>query len=311
MRYALIIASPFLAAVAVAQTAQPAKPAPAQAQAAQGPRTLVDVNGTPLNEAHFLVFASERPQTPPQALKDPQLQALIMNELVNTVLMSQDATKSKIDKNPNVAAAVEVARRKVLAQAAILNHLRAHPIKEEDVKKAYDAKYGKGPLREYKVRNIVSKTEADAQAALQEIGTGKKFAEVAKTKSAASNAAEGGDLGWISADQVIRPIGDAIAKLDKGGHSKAPLQTQAGWMLLELEDVRDAQPPSLEQAKPALQAELQRDSVAAYVNNLRKSAQVKVADGQSRPAPAKQEGKPAAKPAAPKKSAEDMIAPKK
>jgi peptidyl-prolyl cis-trans isomerase C len=307
MRHLLLIASPFLAAAAVAQTAPPAQPA----KAAQGPRTLVEVNGTPINEAHFLVFAAERPQTPPQALKDPQAQAVIMNELVNTVLMSQDAVKDKLDKNPNVAAAVEIARRKVLAQAAILNHLRSHPIKDEDVKKAYDAKYGKGPVREYKVRNIVSKSEADAQAVLKELGAGKKFSELAKEKSVASNAGEGGDLGWISAEQVIKPIGDAVSKLEKGAHTKAPLQTQAGWMLLELEDARDAAPPSFEQAKAAISAELQRDTVAAYVNSLRKAGKLAVADGQSRPAPAKQEAKPAAKPAAPKKSAEDMIAPKK
>jgi len=199
----------------------------------------------------------------------------------------------------------------VLAQAAILNHLRSHPIKDEDVKKAYDAKYGKGAVREYKVRNIVSKTEADAQAVLKELGAGKKFSELAKEKSVASNAGEGGDLGWISAEQVIKPVGDAVSKLEKGAHLKAPLQTQAGWMLLELEDVRDAAPPSLEQAKAAISAELQRDTVAGYVNSLRKSGKLSVADGQSRPAPAKQEAKPAAKPAAPKKSAEDMIAPKK
>lgn len=314
MRHMLLIASPFLAAAAVAQTAQPAQPAPAAppVKAAQGPRTLVEINGTPINEAHFLTFAAERPQTPPQALQDPQAQAIIMNELVNTVLMSQDAVKDKLDKNPNVAAAVEVARRKVLAQAAILNHLRSHPIKDEDVKKAYDAKYGKGTVREYKVRNIVAKTEADAQAVLKELDAGKKFSELAKEKSVASNAGEGGDLGWISAEQVIKPVGDAVSKLEKGGRSKAPLQTQAGWMLLELEDVRDATPPSLEQAKAAISAELQRDTVAAYVNSLRKAGKLAVADGQSRPAPAKQgAAKPAAKPAAPKKSAEDMIAPKK
>lgn len=298
MKYALIVASPFLAAAAVAQTAQ-------------GPRTIVEVNGTPINEAHFLVFAAERPQTPPQALKDPQAQAVIMNELVNTVLMSQDAAKSKLDKNPNVVAAMEIARRKVLAQAAILNHLRAHPIKDEDIKKAYDAKYGKGPVREYKARNIVLKSEADAQAVLKDLGAGKKFADLAKEKSIASNAAEGGELGWVAADQVIKPIGEAMGKLEKGGYSKAPLQTQAGWMLLALEDVREAPPPSFEQAKSAIASELQRDTIAAYVNGLRKAGALKVADGQAPAAAAKPAAKPSAKPAAPKKSAEDMIAPKK
>lgn len=304
MRLPQLIATPLLALAAAA----------AFAQGANAPRDLVEVNGTKINEVDFLIFASElQPQATPQSLNDPQFQAAVMNELVNTVLLSQDATKNKLDKNPRVAAALQIARNKVLAQMAILNHVQKNPIKDEQVKKAYDEKVAKGPVREYKARNIVLKTEDEAKAVIKSLDGGEKFAELAKTKSIASNAASGGELGWVAAEQMVKPIGDVVAKLAKGAYSKTPLQTGAGWMVLQLEDTRETAPPPFDEIKTTIAQELQRESVARYVAELRKSGKLRIIEGgQPQAAAPKAEAKPQAKPAAPKKpSADDMIAPKK
>jgi peptidyl-prolyl cis-trans isomerase C len=288
--------------------------ATAYAQGANAPRDLVEVNGTKINEVDFLIFASEvQPQATPQALNDPQFQAAVMNELVNTVLLSQDATKSKLDKNPRVAAALQIARNKVLAQMAILSHVQKNPIKDEQIKKAYDEKVAKGPVREYKARNIVVKTEDEAKAVIKSLDGGEKFGELAKTKSVASNAASGGELGWVAAEQMVKPIAEVVSKLGKGAHSKTPLQTGAGWMVLQLEDTRDTPPPPFDEMKGSIAQELQRESVARYVAELRKSGKLRVIEGGAAQAAApKADAKPQAKPAAPKKpSADEMIAPKK
>jgi len=301
MRLPLLIATSLLAGAAFAQAPKP-------------PRDLVEVNGTKIDEIDFLIFASEvQPQATPQSLNDPQFQAAVMNELVNTVLLSQDAAKNKLDKNPRVAAALEIARRKVLAQMAILSHVQRNPIKEEQVKKAYDDKVAKGPVREYKARNIVVKTEDEAKAVIKSLDGGETFAEVAKAKSIASNAASGGELGWVAAEQMVKPISEVVSKLTKGAHAKTPLQTGAGWMVLQLEDTRDTPPPAFDEVKATIAQELQRESVARYVGELRKAGKLKVLEaGQPQADAPKAEAKPQAKPAAPKKpSAEDMIAPKK
>ena len=117
---------------------------------------------------------------------------------------------------------------------------------------------------------------------------------------------------------MVKPIGDVVAKLAKGTHAKTPLQTSAGWMVLQLEDTRDTPPPPFEEVKAALTQELQRESVAAYVAGLRKSGKLKLIEAGQPQAAApkgaapKADAKPQAKPAAPKKpSADDIIAPKK
>jgi len=304
MRLPLLIAPTLLAFAASTATAQGANP----------PRDLVEVNGTKINEIDFLIFASElQPQATPQSLNDPQFQAAVMNELVNTVLLSQDAAKNKLDKNPRVAAALQIARNKVLAQMAILSHVQKNPIKDEQLKKAYDEKVAKGPVREYKARNIVLKTEDDAKAVIKALDGGEKFGELAKTKSIASNAASGGELGWVAAEQMVKPIAEVVSKLGKGAHSKTPLQTGAGWMVLQLEDTRDTPPPPFDEIKNSIAQELQRESVARYVAELRKNGKLKLIEGnQGQAAAPKADAKQPAKPAAPKKpSADEMIAPKK
>ncbi len=294
MRRPLLIAMPLLAYATVAQ-------------AADAPRDLVEVNGKKIDELEFLVFAAEQhPQTPPQALNDQQFQVAVMNELVNTVLLSQDAAKQKLDKNPRVAAALDVARDRVLAQVAILSHLQKNPIKEDAVKKAYDEKVAKGPVREYKARNIVVKTEDDAKAVIKSLDGGAKFDELAKSKSIASNAESGGELGWVAATQMVKPIAEIITTLDKGAYSKTALKTDAGWMVLKLEDQRDAPPPAFDDVKGAITAELQREAVAKYVSELRKNGKLKVLEG-GKPEAAKSEAKA---PAPKKPSAQEMIAPK-
>jgi peptidyl-prolyl cis-trans isomerase C len=300
MRRPLLIAMPLLACAAVAQ-------------AADAPRDLVEVNGKKINELDFLVFAAEQhPQTSPQALNDQQFQVAVMNELVNTMLLSQDAAKQKLDKNPRVAAALDVARNRVLAQVAILSHLQKNPIKEEQVKKAYDEKVAKGPVREYKTRNIVVKTEDEAKEILKSLDGGAKFDELAKSKSVASNAESGGELGWVAAAQMVKPIADVVTNLDKGAYAKAPLKTDAGWMVLKLDDQRDAPPPAFDDVKAAIATELQREAVAKYVAELRQNGKLKVLEGGKPEAAAKSEGQAPPKAQAPKKpSAQEMIAPKK
>jgi peptidyl-prolyl cis-trans isomerase C len=59
-----------------------------------------------------------------------------------------------------------------------------------------------------------------------------------------------------------------------GEHSKEPVQTQFGWHVILLEETRQAEPPALADVKDELTADLQRDSLASYVAELRNQAKI-------------------------------------
>jgi peptidyl-prolyl cis-trans isomerase C len=294
-----------LAMPAQAQAPAEAK-APAAAKAPQGPRTLVVVNGAPINELHIILA---NPQLSMNELNDPRIQQSVMGDLVATFLLSQDAEKRKLDKRRDIATATEMARRKVLSQAAIQEHLKANPIKDDDVKAAYDARFGKGPIKQYNGRHISVKTEDEAKQVIKELDGGASFADLAKKKSVSPTAEKGGDVGWMTGEQLGKPIVEVVAKLEKGKYNKTPIQAGETWHVFLLDDTRDFK-PTFDEAKAGIRASLQQQAITKYVVSLQKSAKI----GQPGPAQAggEPQAAPQAKAQAPAKkslSAEEKIAP--
>ena len=91
---------------------------------------------------------------------------------------------------------------------------------------------------------------------------------------------------------MVQPFTDATAALKPGEHSGEPVQTQFGWHVILLEETRASEPPSLEDVKGELTAATQRDTLSAYVAELRKNADLELnpdlikvnEDGESAPA---------------------------
>jgi peptidyl-prolyl cis-trans isomerase C len=245
----------------------------AQAADKPQPRTLVKVNGEAVKETHFMIYSAQRGQG--QQL-DQQAQLGLLNELVNTVMIAQQAEKKGLDKHPELLAAMDVARYRILAEAAVQQHLRDNPVTDKQISDAYQAKYGNKNLTEYKARHILLKTEDEAKTVIAQLDQGSDFAKLAKEKSTGPSGANGGDLGWFEKGTMVKPFGDAVAKMRKGSHSAAPVQTQFGWHVIELEDSRDREPPKLEAVKAGLTQQLNRDKVAAYLKAIRDKSKVQV-----------------------------------
>ncbi|MEI7027653.1 peptidylprolyl isomerase [Paenibacillus sp. y28] len=90
----------------------------------------------------------------------------------------------------------------------------------------------------YRAGKIVVKTKKEAESLAAEIGRGADFAELARSLSLdKATAAEGGDLGWINADDLFvpAPVMKALQQLKPGEVSK-PVAVEEGYALLILRD---------------------------------------------------------------------------
>ena len=258
----------------------------AHAAEQKSPRTLVEVNGEAIKETHFLVYRAQRGGEHKQL--DKQAQVALLNELISTVMIAQDAAKQGLDKNPQLLAAMDVARYRILAEAAVEQYLHNHPVKDNEIEAAYQTRYGHNKLIEYKARHILLKTEDEAKAVIAELDKGSDFATLAKEKSTGPSGANGGELGWFEKGQMVAPFGDAVATMKKGDHSATPVQTQFGWHVIELEDTREQAPPKLDEVRDQFTQQLQRQRVAEYIKGVREKTKVKVMEQeQAKPAPAK------------------------
>ncbi len=266
------------------------KPQPAAPQPT-GPQTLVTINGQDITDLETLAFNAL--QGGQNRLDSQQAQVQLLNQLVNTTLLAQQAQKTGVDKLPQVVAALKMAAIQVLAEAQVNAFFEKSPVTDEEIKAAYDQKYTADSLQEYKVRHILVKEEKEAKDIIDALAKGEDFIKLAKEHSLDGSKETGGELGWVGPSQVVKPFGDAMAELEKGKHSTSPVQTQFGWHVIDVLDIRTQEPPPFEQVKDQLKLQIRQQKLAQMVTELRKSAEIKVEGTQQDSAAAEKPADPA------------------
>ena len=148
---------------------------------------------------------------------------------------------------------------------------------EADAKKIYDDKMvGMKPDQEVHARHILVASEDEAKDVAERLKKGEDFAALAKEKSKDTNA-EGGDLGFFSRGQMLKPFEEAAFTLDVGEISE-PVQTQFGWHIIKVEEKRDQEVPTFDQVKAAIITQLVQKKAQAVVTDLRDGAKIEIVD---------------------------------
>jgi peptidyl-prolyl cis-trans isomerase C len=203
----------------------------------------------------------------------PEIRKAVRDDLVNLEVISQAASKSGLDKQPEIAQQLELARQSVLAGAYVQDFAKSHPIGDDVLKQDYEALKQRVGNKEYKLSHILVPTEDEAKKVIAELKKG-KFAKVAKAHSKDPGSVDkGGDLGWAVPSNFVQPFGDAVLKLTKGQLS-APVQTQYGWHVIKLEDTRELKVPTFEEMKPNLEKRKQQEAIQKAIEDLRGKAKI-------------------------------------
>jgi len=235
---------------------------------------VATVNGSEITEEMLQIFAAQLSRNPGA---QPVSRDDALNQLVNIELVTQDAEKHNIDKRPNVIKQLEWQRRSLLVGVSMREYVTTHPVTDAELKKLYDERMKNHDGKEYKASHILVDSEAEAKAIIAELDKGAAFAKLATDKSKdPSGKQNGGDLGWFSPDQMVKPFAEAVAKMKKGEITKKPVQTQFGWHVIRMDDSRKVDPPSFESVKEQLQTQAQNQRVETYLEDLRKSAKIDI-----------------------------------
>jgi len=236
------------------------------------PQPLVMVDDFAVTNLHLAIFNAQDGANP----QDATQQIALLNELVNTFMVANSTEGKAFARHPEIAAAMEVANARLVAQAMIRDHLENTEVSEADLQAAYKAEYADMPGEELKARHILLKTEDDAKAVIVELQEGADFAELAKSRSTGPSSAVGGDLGWFSPDQMVAAFSEALLKMENGEYSQVPVQTQFGWHVILREDSRSVPVPKLEDVRDELEKGVRTASLGKFIRGLRDRAQIEI-----------------------------------
>src|SRR5688572_808819 len=247
------------ALLGIAACTRPADDTAAKSKSESASPAVATVNGKPISSEffdEFLTAATGQPAAQATAEQKSQM----LDQLLNMSVAAQQAETEGLANEPKVKARLELLRLQVLAEAAS--------------KDEYDAQVSAMP-NEYRARHILVASKETAESAIRELKAGGDFAKLAEKESTEeASAAKGGDLDWFRLDHMVKPFSDAVRGLDKGQMTEQPVQSEFGWHVIRLEDVRSPAAPAFDEVKERVDTIVQRKKLQAHFEELRKTANV-------------------------------------
>ncbi len=255
-----------------AEKAGKSKAAAAAASTSTGSGRVV-VNGVSIPQSRFEAMNKElSAQGQPD---NAERKAAVKEELINREVLAQAAAKRGLDKNPDVAAQMEMARQAVLVRALFESEVKTTPVSDADLQKQYETFKGSMGTNEYKVRHILVDKEDEAKSIIAELNRGGDFAKLAKDKSKDPGSKDnGGDLDWGPSARYVKPFADAVTTLPKGQTTTAPVNTDFGYHEIRVEDVRPLKVPEFNDIKEQFRQRAQQQQVQKLVMELRSKAKI-------------------------------------
>jgi len=119
-----------------------------------------------------------------------------------------------------------------------------------------------------KPKDEIPKIKAQAEALDKQLKAGADFAELAKKNSQDPGSAQkGGDLGWVSRGQMVKPFEDAVFTLQPKQISDV-VTTEYGFHIVEVLEKQAAHVQTLDEVKPAIIAMLRNQTVFDRMQDL-------------------------------------------
>jgi peptidyl-prolyl cis-trans isomerase C len=207
-----------------------------------------------------------------------------LDQVVDQKLLAREAIRLRLQRDPVAQRRLLAARERVLGDI-LVESVVDRAVNENAIRALYQEQQRLSQrTEELKGRQIVVATQPEAEAVKKLLETGASFETLALQKSTdQATRFNGGDLGYFTLDAMPDAYKSALKGVQKD-QLVGPFQTQDGWALLRVEDIRPEEPISLEDARPQIIRFLTFDEIKGLLGRLRQNAKVEML--LSRPADA-------------------------
>lgn len=238
--------------------------------------TAAVVNGEPIYMIDVELEAVAQGQIEPNSDFGPANPEFhqILDQLIDQRLLAQEALRRNLDQSPEAARRLAAGRERLLGNI-LVESLVANEVTEEAIDRMYEEQVKLQQLDDQvRLRQIVVETEAEAAAVFAELLGERDFAEAALEHSQdVRTRLEGGDLGWISPNDLDDPLPARIGDTATGDVS-SPFETSDGWVILKVDDRRTTPPKTKSEMRPEIITFLTFTQISDILRELRARADV-------------------------------------
>ncbi|MDE8347405.1 MAG: peptidylprolyl isomerase [Acidocella sp.] len=274
-RYSTLSALALTAALAAPLAHAQTNPTPTAASAAPADPVVATVNNLKIHLSDVQAAAQGAPAQMQQMPQD-QLFSLLVNQEIDRKAILVAARKEDLEHDPAVAAAMEDAADIKLENAYVQQQVTP-AVSDTAVQAAYNQDYaGKPGPQQVDARHILVKTQAEAEAIINQLNHGANFATLAEKDSIDPGAKNGGELGWFTQDQMVPAFANAAFALKPGEYTKTPVQTQFGWHVILCEGKRNEPTPTLADVQGQIRQNLAEAQIQKVIAAVRANVKIKV-----------------------------------
>ncbi|HGM4943711.1 peptidylprolyl isomerase [Serratia marcescens] len=213
--------------------------------------------------------------------RDVRLATIDLKALQAKQSAGDDELKAYYDQNKNSFIAPEQVKVSYIPLDAASMQDKVK-VSEEDISAYYDqhkSSYGQPERKNYSV--IQLKSEAEANAALDELKKGADFATLAKEKSTdIISRRTGGELGWLEPETTADELKQA--NLTEKGQLSGVVKSSVGYLIVRLNDIEPEKLKPLSEVHDAIAKQVQQEkAVDAYYALQQKVSEAATSDNES------------------------------
>ncbi|CAH5126830.1 MULTISPECIES: peptidylprolyl isomerase [Serratia] len=213
--------------------------------------------------------------------RDVRLATIDLKALQAKQSAGDDELKAYYDQNKNSFIAPEQVKVSYIPLDAASMQDKVK-VSEEDISAYYDqhkSSYGQPERKNYSV--IQLKTEAEANAALDELKKGADFATLAKEKSTdIISRRTGGELGWLEPETTADELKQA--NLTEKGQLSGVVKSSVGYLIVRLNDIEPEKVKPLSEVHDVIAKQVQQEkAVDAYYALQQKVSEAATSDNES------------------------------